>query len=103
MSKRIKRKQIVKALEQQILEEHADLHYDDHQHSRAYHSGLMDGLGFALKLLKPKSSVISLTSTWFDDDPTQTIERQREQAFEIQYVDLSDPEPVGLFETAEAQ
>jgi len=103
----MKRKKIVKAIEQQIVEEHDDLHWDDHQHSRAYHSGLMDGLGFALKLLKPDSSVISLTSVWFDNEPTQTLERDRERVIELQYVDMEDPAPVacyaGLFETAEAQ
>lgn len=99
----MKRKKIVAALEQQILEEHDELHWDDHQHSRAYHSGFMDGLGFALKLLKPTSSVVSLTSVWFEDEPTQT-ERLREQLIELQYVDMSDPEPcyAGLFETEEA-
>jgi hypothetical protein len=103
MSKRLKRKHIVAAIEQQIVEEHDDLAWDDHQHSRAYHSGLMDGLGFALKLLKPNSSVISLTSVWFEDEPTQT-ERLREQLIELQYVDMSDPETcyAGLFETEEA-
>jgi len=105
MSKKLKRKKVIAAIEQQILEEHAELHYDDHQHSRAYHSGLMDGLGFSLKLLNPNSSVISLTSTWFDD-PTQTIERDRERVIELQYVDMEDPAPVecyaGLFETVEA-
>jgi len=101
MSKKLKRKHIIAALEQQILEEHDNLHWDDHQHSRAYHSGLMDGLGFALKLLKPDSTVLPLTSVWFDE-PTQTHERQREQLIEIQYVDMSDPIPVGLFETVEA-
>jgi NurA-like 5'-3' nuclease len=103
----VKRKKIVAAIEQQILEEHAELHYDEHQHSRAYHSGLMDGLGFALKLLKPESSVISLTSVWYEDDPTQTLERDRERVIELQYIDMEDPAPVacyaGLFETAEAQ
>ena len=98
----MKRKKIVAAIEQQILEEHSELHYDEHQHSRAYHSGLMDGLGFALKLLKPESDVISLTAVWFDDEPTQT-ERTRERLIELRYVDMSDPEPVGLFETVEAQ
>ena len=100
----MKRKKIVAALEQQIIEEHDELHWDDNQHSRAYHSGLMDGLGFALKLLKPTSSVISLTSGWFEDEPTQTLERDRERIIELQYVDMSDPKPcyAGLFETEEA-
>jgi NurA-like 5'-3' nuclease len=103
----VKRKKIVAAIEQQILEEHAELHYDEHQHSRAYHSGLMDGLGFALKLLKPESSVISLTSVWYEDDPKQTLERDRERVIELQYIDMEDPAPVacyaGLFETEEAR
>jgi len=46
--------------------------------------------------------VISLTSSWWTEAPTQT-ERQREQLIELTYVDMSDPEPVGLFETMEAQ
>jgi hypothetical protein len=61
----------------------------------------MDGVGLALKLLKPKSSVISLTSSWWEE-PTQTLERTRERLIEFQYVDLEDPTPVGLFETVEA-
>ena len=100
----MKRKKIVAAIEQQILEEHSQLHWDEHQHSRAYHSGLMDGLGFVLKLLKPKSSVLPLTSVWFEDS-TQTLERNRERVIEFQYVDMEDPKDVacyaGLFETSE--
>jgi hypothetical protein len=99
----VKRKKIIAAIEQQILEEHAELHGIEQQNARAYYSGLMDGLGFALKLLKPTSSVISLTSVWYDDEPTQTLERDRERVIELHYVDMEDPEPVGLFETAEAQ
>ena len=99
----MKRKKIIAAIEQQILEEHAELHGIEQQNARAYYSGLMDGLGFALKLLKPTSSVISLTSVWYDDEPTQTLERDRERVIELHYVDMEDPEPVGLFETAEAQ
>ena len=103
----MKRKKIVAAIEQQILEEHAELHGIEQQNARAYYSGLMDGLGFALKLLKPKSSVISLTSVWYDDEPTQTLERDREHVIELLYVDVEDPAPVacyaGLFETEEAK
>lgn len=102
----MRRKKIVAALERQILEADAELHFEEGQHSRAYHSGLMDGLGFALKLLKPLSSVIALTAVWFDEEPTQTLERNRERAIEIQWVDLDDEPAVGcmagLFETAEA-
>jgi hypothetical protein len=102
----MRKKKIVAAIEQQILEEHAELHGLEQQNARAYYSGLMDGLGFALKLLKPLSSVISLTSVWYDDEPTQTLERDRERVIELHYVDLDDEPAVGcmagLFETAEA-
>jgi len=100
----MKRKKIVKAIERGIIEAQDDLRFEEHQLSRAYFDGLVDGLGVALKLLKPESSVLSLTSTWWTDDvPTQTSERTLEQLIEFQYVDMSDPEPVGLFETMEAQ
>ena len=64
----MRRKKVISAIEQQILEEHAELHGLEQQNARAYYSGLMDGLGFALKMLKPNSSVISLTSVWYTDD-----------------------------------
>ena len=102
----MRKKKVIAAIEQQILEEHAELHGIEQQNARAYYSGLMDGLGFALKMLKPNSSVISLTAVWYtDDDPTQTLERDRERVIELRYVDLEDPEPIcnaGLFETAES-
>jgi len=99
-----KKKQIVEILERAIIEAQEDLHFEEHQN---YYSGLMDGLGFALKMLKPTSTVISLTSVWYtDDDPTQTLERDRERVIELQYVDMEDPKDVacyaGLFETVEA-
>ena len=97
----MKRKKIIAAIEKQILEEHNDLHGIEYQQARAYTSGLMDGLGFALKLLKPDSSVIALTSVWFDEEPTQTLERDRERVIELHYVDLDDEPKVGLFETPE--
>jgi hypothetical protein len=99
----MRRKNIIAAIEQQILEEHAEIHGIEQQNARAYYSGLMDGLGFALKMLKPNSSVISLTSVWYEDtEPKQTLERDRERVIEFHYVDLEDPVPVSLFETAEA-
>jgi hypothetical protein len=66
----------------------------------------MDGVGLALQMLKPNSSVISLTSSWWEE-PTQTLERTRERVIELQFVDMEDPQDVacyaGLFETAEAK
>ena len=102
----MRKKKIVAVLERAIIEAQEDLHFEEHQNARAYNSGLMDGVGLALQMLKPKSSVISLTSSWWEE-PTQTLERTRERVIEFQYVDMADPEPVicnaGLFETAEAQ
>jgi len=97
----MRRKKIVKVLERAIIEAQEDLHFEEHQNARAYNSGLMDGVGLALQMLKPTSSVISLTSSWWEE-PTQTLERTRERLIEFQYVDMEDPIPVGLFETVEA-
>lgn len=104
----MRKKKVIAAIEQQILEEHAELHGIEQQNARAYYSGMMDGLGFALKMLKPTSSVISLTAVWYtDDEPTQTLERDRERVIELHFIDMEDPEPVicnaGLFETSEAE
>ena len=102
----MRKKKIAKVLERAIIDAQEDLHFEEHQHARAYTNGLLDGYGLALQMLKPKSSVISLTSTWWEEAPTQT-ERDRERLIEIRYVDMEDPEPVacyaGLFETMEAQ
>lgn len=86
MSKKIKRKDLIKMLEAKLVEAELDLQYQDHQHSRAYHTGLIDGIGEALVMLKPTSRRLPITISWFDEDrePTQTIalERQREYLFE---------------------
>jgi hypothetical protein len=99
----MRKKKIVAMLERAIIEAQEELHFEEHQHSRAYVNGLLDGYGAALQMLKPKSSVISLTSSWWTEAPTQTTERDRERVIEFHYVDMEDPEPIGLFETAEAQ
>jgi hypothetical protein len=101
----MRKKKIVAVLERAIIEAQEDLHFEEQQSARAYNSGLMDGVGLALQMLKPTSSVISLTSSWWEE-PTQTLERTRERVIEFQYVDMEDPELVVsssiLFETAEA-
>ena len=101
----MRKKKIVQVLERTIIEAQEDLRFEEKQGARAYNSGLMDGVGLALQMLKPSSTVISLTSSWWEE-PTQTIERTRERLIEFQYVDMEDPKDVacyaGLFETAEA-
>ena len=108
----MRRKKIIEVLEREIIEHQEELHFEEHQGARAYINGLLDGVGLALSMLKPNSTVISLTSSWWTE-PTQTIERDRERVIELQYVDLENPqldtadaEPIcyaGLFETAEAE
>lgn len=102
----MRKKKIVKVLERAIIDAQEDLHFEEQQSARAYNNGLMDGVGLALQLLKPKSEVLALTSSWWEE-PTQTLERTRERVIELQYVDMEDPEDVacyaGLFETAEAR
>jgi len=85
MSKKIKRKQLIKMLEAKLAEAELDIQYEEHQHSRAYHTGLIDGLGEALMLLRPESRRLPITIAWYEEhEPTQTIalERQREYLFE---------------------
>ena len=101
----MRKKKAVKVLERAIIEAQEDLHFEERQNARAYNNGVVDGIGLALSLLAPKSPVISLTSTWWEE-PEQEAERTRERVIELRHIDMSDPEPVacyaGLFETAEA-
>ena len=101
----MRKKKIVQVLESAIVDAQEDLHFEEQQNARAYNNGLMDGIGLALRMLKPNSSMLSLTSSWWEE-PTQTIERTRERLIEVQWVDLDDEPAVGcmagLFETAEA-
>ena len=88
---------IAKRIERMMVEEELELHFLDDQHSRAYHTGVIDGLGKALFAISPtraKRNPISIV--WFDEDYDQPrkLERQRERSFELQNSDL--------FETVEA-
>jgi hypothetical protein len=92
---------LVKRIERMMIEEEMELHFLESQSERAYHTGVIDGLGQALFAISPKKAKRNpLTIVWFtEDEPTQTIERQRERVIEIQHsndVHMSD-----LFESAE--
>ena len=86
-----------------MLEQELELQYLDDQHSRAYHSGFIDGLGNALFILSPKKAKRTpISVVWFDEDmqapqpKLQRIkERQRERSFELQHA--------GLFNGIEAE
>lgn len=81
-----------------MVEEELELHGLDSQHSRAYHTGVIDGLGQALFAIDPeraKRNPISIV--WFDEDydEPRKAEQYRETVF-----DASNNK---LFETAEAE
>jgi hypothetical protein len=92
-----KRKLIAK-IERMMIEEELELHGLDSQHSRAYHTGMIDGLGMALYAVSPiaaKRNPISIV--WFDEDydEPRKAEQDRETFF--------DATNTSLFESAEAK
>lgn len=90
------KRRLVRKLERLMLEEEMESQFLEDQHSRAYHSGVIDGLGKALFALSPKAAKRNPVSiVWFDEDydKPRKLERQREQSFDMCYA--------GLFDTAE--
>jgi hypothetical protein len=92
-----KRKLIAK-IERMMVEQELELHDLDSQHSRAYHTGMIDGLGMALFAVSPPTARRNpISIVWFDEDydePRQA-ERDRETFF--------DATNTSLFESAEAK
>jgi hypothetical protein len=92
-----KRKLIAK-IERMMVEQELELHGLDSQHSRAYHTGMIDGLGMALFAISPPTARRNpISIVWFDEDydePRQA-ERDRETFF--------DAANTSLFESAEAK
>jgi len=93
----LKRK-LVSKIERMMVEQELELHDLDSQHSRAYHTGIIDGLGMALFALSPKRARRNpISIVWFDEDydePRQ-LEQHRETVF--------DAVNESLFSTAEAK
>ncbi len=93
----LKRK-LVNKIERMMVEQELELHDLESQHSRAYHTGIIDGLGMALFALSPKRARRNpISIVWFDEDydePRQ-LQQHRETVFEA--VNES------LFSTAEAK
>jgi len=68
-----------------MVEQELELHDLDSQHSRAYHTGMIDGLGMALFAVSPiaaKRNPISIV--WFDEDydEPRKVEQDRETLFD---------------------
>ena len=93
------KRKLIKRIERMMVEQELELHDLDSQHSRAYHSGIIDGLGMALYEVSPavaRRNPISIV--WFDEDydDNRMTERYREEAFDA----INDS---SIFETAEAK
>ena len=93
----LKRK-LVSKIERMMVEQELEIHDLDSQHSRAYHTGIIDGLGMALFALSPtRARRNPISIGWFDEDydePRQ-LEQHRETVF--------DAVNESLFSTAEAK
>lgn len=93
------KRKVAKEIEKLMLTEELENQFLDDQHSRAYHAGVVDGLGRALFALSPKKAKrVPVSIVWFDEDyeapkAPRLLERTRERSFELQHA--------GLFDTAE--
>lgn len=85
-----------------MIKEELELQYLDDQHSRAYHTGIIDGLGQALFAISPsKAKRVPVSIVWFDEDkqaPPSVLQRLRERQRERSFEHMES----GIFETAEA-
>ena len=99
----MRKKKLIQLIERKMLECELENQFNESQSERAYSVGYIDGLGEALFHISPKRAKRNpLALIWYtEDEPTQTIERQRERVFEIQHI--SDARMSDLFETAEAE
>lgn len=85
-----------------MIKEELELQYLDDQHSRAYHTGLIDGLGQALFAISPaKAKRVPVSIVWFDEDmqaPPSVLQRLRERQRERSLEHMESR----LFQTVEA-
>ena len=95
----LSKRKLVKRIERMMVEQELELHDLDSQHSRAYHTGMIDGLGMALFAVSPPAARRNpISIVWFDEDydEPRKIEQDREEAFDV--LNRTD-----LFATAEAE
>ncbi len=94
----LNKRKLIKRVERMMVEEELNLHDLDSQHSRAYHTGMIDGLGMALFAVSPQAARRNpISIVWFDEDydEDRTIEQHRETTFDVSNRTL--------FESAEAK
>jgi hypothetical protein len=94
----LSKRKLTKRIERMMIEQEIELHGLDSQHSRAYHTGMIDGLGMALFAVSPPAARRNpISIVWFDEDydkPRQA-ERDREAIF--------DATSATMFESVEAR
>ena len=94
----LSKRKLISRIERMMVEQELELHDLDSQHSRAYHTGMIDGLGMALFAVSPiaaKRNPISIV--WFDEDYDEP--RQAEQDRET----IFDATNATMFESGEAK
>ena len=94
----MRKKKLAKHIERLMIEEELDLPDLESQHSRAYHTGVVDGLAKALFAIDPERARRNpISIVWFDEqyDEPKNMERYREVMFESSHSNL--------FESVEAQ
>lgn len=92
-----RKKKLSKHIERLMVEEELELNDLESQHSRAYHTGVIDGLAKALFAIEPERARRNpISIVWFDEeyDKPKSLERHREVMFESTHA--------GLFESVEA-
>lgn len=94
----LSKRKLISRIERMMVEQELELHGLDSQHSRAYHTGMIDGLGMALFAVSPpvaRRNPISIV--WFDEDYDKP--RQAEQDRETFF----DATSATMFESVEAK
>jgi len=89
-----------------MVEQELELQYLEHQHSRAYHTGVIDGLGQALFAIDPNAAKrFPISFAWFDEEvETPRIStRLREKVQEAQREYMFDRQHSSLFSSVEAE
>jgi Xaa-Pro aminopeptidase len=82
----LNKRKLIKRVERMMVEEELNLHDLDSQHSRAYHTGMIDGLGMALFAVSPQAARRNpISIVWFDEDydEDRITEQNRETTFDV--------------------
>lgn len=94
----MRKRKLAKKIERMMVEEELELHDLESQHSRAYHTGVIDGLGQALFAIDPERARRNpISIVWFDEKYDNPI------PYEIVRETVFDAENNKLFQTVEAE